>query len=53
MSELNKETLRKIIQISTDTGMRMANAQRDFDSMMEGIQKSAESQLADLLEPNK
>ena len=49
MSELSKETLRKIIEISTELGSRMANAERDFQSVMEGIQKSSEQQLADLL----
>ena len=53
MSELSKETLQGIIKISTDTGARMANAKRDFDSVMEGIQKSSEQQLADLLKEEK
>lgn len=53
MSELSKETLRKIIQISTETGMRMADAKRDFDSLMEQIQRSSEQQLKDLLSEPK
>ena len=53
MSELSNETLRKIIELSAQTGMRMANAKRDFDSVVDGINKSTEQQIKDLLKDEK
>ena len=53
MSGLSNETLGKIIKLSTQTGARMANAKRDFDAVMDEIDKSTKQQIKDLLKDGK